>query len=543
MPAEDVTRDQIALLQAGVESGRIDPDAVFRDQAIRETADEKYGIEKIVTLGSLATAVAFTFSPWFAGAVGLYVVGKVWGQFKEGDQAIADIGRGNIAPYLKPEARQTYEQLIDSKRKLLGTSHDEAPAASTSTTSTPNPAATPVEVEQPTLAAATVPDRVMGADLPDTAPATDGSPVSFSPVEQLKAIADPKARLLRFCEMAAYDGFPIGTLAKKTWVWCYGPSQSGKSTISHLLSIVRIMRGFTVGYYSVDEDYPAAVAWATAELTPGSYKSGLATVAEAFQSADKGQLDGMSWTFDEVYRAVYDYGVDADPLAVRVCSKGTKARGCIIWITHNDNLKENGIESVSRASLDSKRVLIEAILGESAEGDDKPSGKYEVTRNGSSSIWTLPEWLGGDERDPVDVMLEIFPEAIASASPASAQPPSPATIVRSSNFDRDDDFKAQPREEVSDVFTAAVEAIALNTDDVLGLAGNNRPGAERIARYLAENRLGKTVTVRDVADNRLNRELGLGTTEAAREMLELMVYLGICSPSETADTYQVAGHA
>lgn len=77
-----------------------------------------------------------------------------------------------------------------------------------------------------------------------------------------------------------------------------------------------------------------------------------------------------------------------------------------------------------------------------------------------------------------------------------------------------------------------------NSDFFASVKGN-KEGAERVLTYLFENRRGASVSVRDVAENRRNRDFGLGTTDAAREMLELMRKLGVCH-SAGDDTYLVS---
>lgn len=228
---------------------------------------------------------------------------------------------------------------------------------------------------------------------------------------------DPKQRMQVLLKAMSESGFPLGSLLNHPFVWCWGRSQSGKTTIALMLAIARLAMGHKLSYFTTDDDYPRSLPWARVEDSPEGYAIALDDVAETIASASKGGLSGHGWVFDEMYAAASQHGVEVQPLLTAVLMKGAKTRACAIGISQADTSSAHGLRGIDAAWRD-ERVSIQALHEEDEIGDRHPTGRYIVARGDDSQEWALPEWMLTQlnqygQPDPVVWMQQQFPELVS----------------------------------------------------------------------------------------------------------------------------------
>lgn len=228
---------------------------------------------------------------------------------------------------------------------------------------------------------------------------------------------DPKQRMQVLLKAMAESGFPLGSLINHPFVWCWGRSQSGKTTIALMLAIARLAMGHRVSYFTTDDDYPRSLPWERVEDSPEGYSCALDDVAGTISEASKGGLMGHGWVFDEMFAAAAQHGIAIQPLLTTVLMKGAKTRGGAIGISQADTSSAHGLKGIDAAWRD-ERVSIQALHEEDELGDRHPTGRYVVSRGDSSEEWTLPEWMLTQlnqygQPDPVVWMQQNFPELVS----------------------------------------------------------------------------------------------------------------------------------
>lgn len=211
------------------------------------------------------------------------------------------------------------------------------------------------------------------------------------------------------------DGFPIVRLIDEPFLWSYGESQSGKTTIINLVNACRLGLGFKVSYASTDNDFPP-LKWDKLAIGEQKYRDYLKTVVELASDAKKGELEGNSFTLDEIFQVAQILELDLNPLMTAAIAKANKSRGCYSFITQNDTLTGLKLEGVKDA-LETMRVFITAhAVRPQKRGRPRPSGSYTVQfPKRQPETWTLPAWILTDtnsygEPDPVQWVLNRIPE-------------------------------------------------------------------------------------------------------------------------------------
>ncbi len=230
----------------------------------------------------------------------------------------------------------------------------------------------------------------------------------------LSAFTDPKERMTALIQRMAQEGFLLGTLLNHPFVWCWGRSQSGKTTIALMLAIARMVMGGKVAYFTTDNDYPREMPWSSVEDSPTGYADALESVREIISSANKGALKGQSWVFDEMLAASAEHSLEIQPLLICVLMKLAKTKGGVIGISQADTSTAHGLKGID-AAWRVERVSVEAIHEENEMGDRYPTGCYRVSKGEASEEWKIPGWMLTEKNqwgqfDPVVWMLKQFPE-------------------------------------------------------------------------------------------------------------------------------------
>lgn len=222
-------------------------------------------------------------------------------------------------------------------------------------------------------------------------------------------------RINRLMDALERDGFPIIRLIDEPFLWSYGDSQSGKTTIINLVNACRLGLGFEVSYASTDNDFPL-LKWNRLAIGEQEYRDYLKTVVQIASKAQKGQLEGHAFTLDEIFQVAQVLELDLNPLMTAAIAKANKSRGCYSFITQNDTLAGLKLEGVKDA-LENMRVFITAhAIRPQKRGRPRPSGSYTVQfPKRQPETWTIPAWMLTDtnsygEPDPVQWMLNRFPE-------------------------------------------------------------------------------------------------------------------------------------
>ncbi|MBD1995124.1 hypothetical protein H6G00_00580 [Leptolyngbya sp. FACHB-541] len=232
----------------------------------------------------------------------------------------------------------------------------------------------------------------------------------------LSLYSDVGKRMEALLKSMAQSGFPLGKLLNQPFVWAWGRSQSGKTTIALLLALARAALGHRVSYFTTDDDYPRQVNWSRVEDSPEGYAVALDEVRDTIAQSPKGSLAGHSWLFDEMFAAAAEYDIKIQPLLKIVLMKGAKSKGCVIGISQADTSKAHGLSGIDEAWR-VERVSVEAIHEEDELGQRSPTGRYLVSKGNEEGTeeWTLPEWMLTElnqwgSPDPVVWLLNRFPE-------------------------------------------------------------------------------------------------------------------------------------
>jgi hypothetical protein len=221
----------------------------------------------------------------------------------------------------------------------------------------------------------------------------------------------------------AAEGMPIGSILKHPFVMAIGGSQSGKTSLATVLSLLRMAMGYSVAYASVDDDIPQ-VRWSEVTGDPDGYVEAMAAVADTLSNANKGQLVGRAWMFDEILRSAQEYGADITKLLIPCLTKGAKGGGLVVVVTHAKTCSAHNLKTGFAEAWDRDRVAIEAIRAMDEFGEYYPTGKYKVNIPGEApQDWQWPSWMTA-QGCPVAWMLDQFPEL--RGRPKSKQHPQPS---------------------------------------------------------------------------------------------------------------------
>lgn len=253
---------------------------------------------------------------------------------------------------------------------------------------------------------------------------TNQAPKNVSPPQSDRRVSPPdlslypdvRDRMQILLKAMSESGFPLGTLLNHSFVWCWGRSQSGKTTIALLLAIARMAMGHKISYFSTDTDYPTTLNWMRIEDTPEGYAIALDDVRKKILDADKAQLKGVGCIFDEILEAYTEHEIEIQPLLKSVLMRGAKVGAGVIGISQADTSTAHGLKGIDSAWRD-ERLSIHAIHEENKTGERFPTGRYEVDRDGATEQWFLPEWMLGElneygQPDPVIWLIKFFPELL-----------------------------------------------------------------------------------------------------------------------------------
>jgi hypothetical protein len=252
----------------------------------------------------------------------------------------------------------------------------------------------------------------------------------------LSLYPDIAERMSVLVEAMAQSGCPIATLTCAPLVWCYGRSQSGKTTIAMLLSLMRIVMGQKIEYNSADKVAP--FPWSICTIGPLPYAESLDSTSAKILSADDDALVGWGCVFDEMLRAHQHYQLDLNEFLNAILAKGAKTGATVIGISQSDTSTAHGFAGLD-AQWRAERVLVEAIHAKNIHGKRSPTGRYRVSDEGDAVEWAIPEWMLTDLNDrghpcPVQWVLNRFPElrpVQKNAAPiAPSTPPPWATAGR-----------------------------------------------------------------------------------------------------------------
>jgi hypothetical protein len=231
----------------------------------------------------------------------------------------------------------------------------------------------------------------------------------------LSLYPSPDDRMGVLLQAMAESGCPIGRLLNHPFVWCYGRSQSGKTTIAMLLSAARIAMGHKVTYTSADRDVEL-LNWATLHLGPRAYAESLEQTSDKIRAAGKGQLKGVGHVFDELLSAHGNLQLDLNPLLSATLEKGAKTKTTLIGISQSDTSSAHGLVGLDTAWRE-ERASIQAIHTTDARGERSPTGRYTVNIEGDPEEWAIPEWMLGrfnqyGQPCPIVWVMEQFPELV-----------------------------------------------------------------------------------------------------------------------------------
>lgn len=350
-------------------------------------------------------------------------------------------------------------------------------------------------------------------------------------------------RMTVLLQAMAESGFPLGSILKRPFVWCYGGSQSGKTTAAMLLSAARIAMGEQVGYLSTDHDVEP-LKWSSLSLGPEPYADELAKRADRIRRANKNELRGQGLCVDEMYSAHTEWGIDLNQVMGPLLEKGAKSKLLFIGISQQDTSGAHGLTNIDAAWRQTRSVL-EAIHEFDEHGEPYPSGRYLYSHGGGQKEeWTLPEWMLGELNSygdpcPVVWLLNRFPElrqgrtqsppTSTTAAPAWASMGQP--LSRSTDSALSDDRRAKRSTESTETLDSAY---SVATDSALTQCPSSvgsqcldeacsvpDPATESIIRWL-EKRGDDGATVGDVVAARLG-PLKTMQAQDVRECLDLLV--------------------
>jgi hypothetical protein len=225
----------------------------------------------------------------------------------------------------------------------------------------------------------------------------------------LSLYPDPADRAMALMTAMAKAGMPIGSILKHPFVMAIGGSQSGKTSFAAILSILRLATGCNVTYASVDRDVPE-VRWTAVTSKPLRYLEMMDSTAELISDADKGQLKGQSWVFDELLRSSQEHGADMSKLLVPCLCKGAKSGALMVVLTHAKTCSAHNLKPGFSEAWQRDRVAVEAQREGDEFGEYTPTGEYLVSIPGKEpQLWRWPEWMLTN-LDPVGWVLDAFPE-------------------------------------------------------------------------------------------------------------------------------------
>jgi hypothetical protein len=272
--------------------------------------------------------------------------------------------------------------------------------------------------------------RERNGAVPKSAIPTPGQVQTEPP--DLSLYPDPADRAMALMTAMGKSGMPIGSILKHPFIMAIGGSQSGKTSIATVLSVLRMATGCSCLYATVDDDVPP-VKWSKLAAAPLRYVETMDDVADTISAAGKGALRGQSWVFDEVLRSSQEFGADITKLLIPSLTKGAKTGGLLIVLTHAKTVSAHNLKPGFSEAWERDRVAIEALRERDKFGEYSPKGEYLVTIPGEApEVWRWPEWILTN-LDPVGWVLDAFPEfkgkALEGSDRGQDRPLAPVTTV------------------------------------------------------------------------------------------------------------------
>jgi hypothetical protein len=248
----------------------------------------------------------------------------------------------------------------------------------------------------------------------------------------LSLYPNPADRAMALMAAMAKAGMPIGAILKHPFVMAIGGSQSGKTSFSTVLSILRMATGCSCLYATVDDDVPP-VKWSKLASSPLRYVETMDEVAKTISAAGKGALQGQAWVFDEVLRSSQEFGADITKLLIPSLTKGAKTGGLLVVLTHAKTCSAHNLKPGFSEAWQRDRVAIEAQREGDEFGEYTPTGEYLVSiPEKEPQLWRWPEWMLIN-LDPVGWVLDAFPEfkgkALEGADRGQDMPLKPTTAA------------------------------------------------------------------------------------------------------------------
>ena len=237
------------------------------------------------------------------------------------------------------------------------------------------------------------------------------SPTPTQPSARPTPAAPPKLNLINLpsktvptdpeelLDWLASKGLPLRLLVRQALVVFSGPSQSGKSTLAHMVNVLRIYYGIPIVYISPDTDVPTMPYDQAVIGGLDESAEALGELANYLHTADKG-VPEVGITFDEVLKVNKHESGAGQRFIGEVIEKGAKASAYTTLIGQAKTLKAWGVEGL-RDAINDSAFLIEPEHSTDSFGKRTPKGVYRVTSASGVEKWTLPAVMLEEDGDPV----------------------------------------------------------------------------------------------------------------------------------------------
>lgn len=103
----------------------------------------------------------------------------------------------------------------------------------------------------------------------------------------------------------------------------------------------------------------------------------------------------------------------------------------------------------------------------------------------------------------------------------------------------DSDFTSREAK-YPDVFSKTINRIELGEVDLESVCELSSKTIIRVIEFVANGHRGEEITPRIVTSNRKNRDAGVGTSDNAKEALDMLVYLKLAHCQPGGDSYLIA---
>ena len=213
----------------------------------------------------------------------------------------------------------------------------------------------------------------------------------------------------------------------------------------------------------------------------------------------------------------------------KACKDFRKVGIHVLMVAHNDTIAATGGAKGNKEAFNKSSMQIESfsemkdvVVDGKATRMLRPIGECNVVAQGKEIgkhlLPDLSNW-----KPPTDAAIQPF-----------------IVDLESLPLSRNDGDFTSKEAKYPDVFSKAINRIESGSVDLESICELSSDAIIRVINFVSNSYRGEEITPRTVTSNRKNRDAGVGTSDNAKEALDMLVYLKLAHCQPDGDSYRIA---